>query len=58
MFSGKCFSYFSMKTFVMGTHLKHLTEALLVSTHNICFNGEVRKYQHFLVENMPYLELC
>ena len=31
----------------MGTHLKHLGEALLMSTHNICFHGEIRKYQHF-----------
>ena len=27
----------------MGTHYKRLTEALLMSTHNICFCGEIRK---------------
>ena len=26
-----------------GTHYVHLTGALLVSTHNICFHGEIRK---------------
>ena len=32
------FSYFSKKTYVVGTHLKHLIEVLLMSTHNIlCF---------------------
>ena len=33
----------SPKTYVVGTHLKRLTEALLMSTHNICFCREVRK---------------
>ena len=28
-----CFSYFSTKTYVMVTHQKHLSEALLMSTH-------------------------
>ena len=37
------FSYFSTKTYVVGTHQKHLAEALLLSTHNICFCGEIRK---------------
>ena len=27
--------------YVVGTHYKHLTEVLLMSTHNICF---VKKY--------------
>ena len=31
-----------MKTYVVGTHLKGLIEALLMSTHNICFRGEMR----------------
>ena len=29
------FSYFCTKTYVVGTHLKRLTEALLMSTHNM-----------------------
>ena len=37
------FSYFSMKTYVVGTHEKRITEALLMSTHNICFCRELRK---------------
>ena len=28
-------SYFSMKTYVVGTHLKHLPKALLMSTYNM-----------------------
>ena len=36
------FSYFSMKT-CCGTHQKRLAEALLMSTHSICFHGEIRK---------------
>ena len=36
---------------VMGTHnKKHLSEVLLMSTHNICFYGEIRKNWYFLAE--------
>ena len=31
------FSYYSTKIYVVGTHQKRLAEALLMSTHNICF---------------------
>ena len=55
--SEKCWylSYFSTKTYVVGTHQKRLAvvllmsthnkccEALLMSTHNICFCQEIRK---------------
>ena len=37
------FSYFSMKTYVVGTHYKRLSEALLTNTHKKCFHGETRK---------------
>ena len=37
-------SYFSMKTYVVGTHYRRLDEALLMSTHNICFRWEIRKF--------------
>ena len=47
------FSYFSMKTYVLGTHLKHLAEALLTSTHNICFHGGIRK----LLSGYPFIDL-
>ena len=36
----KYFSYFSAKTYVVG---ECLCEALLMSTHNLCFCGEIRK---------------
>ena len=36
--SSKCFSYFSMKTYVVGTHSKHI-----VCTHNIYFHGQMKK---------------
>ena len=36
-------SSFSMKTYVVGTHEKRLTEALLMNIHNICFHGEIRR---------------
>ena len=30
-----------------------------MSTHNICFHGEIKIYLHFLVKKkVPYLELC
>ena len=45
------FSYFSMKTYVVGTQYPQQmfswrnkkTEVLLMSTHNICFHGEIRR---------------
>ena len=39
----KRLGYFLMKTYVVGTHQKRLAEALLMSTHNICFCQEIRK---------------
>ena len=35
--SYRYFSYFSMKTYVVGTHYKHLSEAFLMSTHSHVF---------------------
>ena len=37
------FPYFPWKH-VVGTHWKCLGEVLLIRTHNICFWGEIRKY--------------
>ena len=34
------FLYFFMKPFLLGTLEKYLTEVLLMSTHNFCFQGE------------------
>ena len=39
----------------MGTRLNRLTQAVLTSTHNLCFEQEYEKYQNFLSENFPFL---
>ena len=36
--------YFSIKTYVVGTHSKRLTEAFLMSNHNICFHGKIKLF--------------
>ena len=46
-------SYFSIKTYVVGTHYKHLDEARLMSTHNINFNGEQEKLIPEVSSNIP-----
>ena len=48
------FSFLSTKTYVVGTHLKSLCKVLLMSTHNICFCGEIWKY---LPDTHSYLDL-
>ena len=35
---------FFTKSYVVGIHSKRLCEILYMSTHNICFLGEMRKY--------------
>ena len=32
-------------------------EMQLLSAHSICFCGEIKNYQHFLLKKMSYLEL-
>ena len=39
----KYFSYFSTKTYVVGTHYNCLSNMLLMSTHLICLHEEIRK---------------
>ena len=34
-----------------------LTEAVLTSTHNLCFEQKYEKYQSFLSENFQFLEV-
>ena len=34
-----------------------LVEAVLTSTHNLCFEQKYEKYQNFLSENFPVLEV-
>ena len=36
------FSYFCSKQ-IVGTHLNRLAEAVLTSTHNLCFGAKIRK---------------
>ena len=45
---------------VLGKHFlispqKHIGEALLMSTHSICFHGEIENYQYFFVEKKSAL---
>ena len=51
------FCYFSMKTYVVGTHWKWLSEALLMSTDKMCFHVEIRKildiFYDFLTNFLP-----
>ena len=37
------FRQFSLKTYVVDTHKNRLGEAILMSTHYICFYGEISK---------------
>ena len=37
------FAYFSIKTYVVGTHWNHLTKAILMSTHKKCFYEKLTK---------------
>ena len=39
----------------MGTPLNRLTEAVLTSTHNLCFEQKYEEYQNFLPENFRVL---
>ena len=39
----------------MGTRQNCLTEAVLTSTHNLCFELKYDKYQNFLSENSHFL---
>ena len=39
----------------MGTRSNRLGEAVLTSTHNLCFEQKYEKYQHFLSENFQFL---
>ena len=39
----------------MGTRKNRLIEAVLKSTHNLCFEQKYEKYQTFLSENFHFL---
>ena len=44
-------SYFSTKTYVVGTQKNRLNETVLLSTQNICKNWWVRKHLQFYAKN-------
>ena len=39
----------------MGTRLNRLDEAVLTSTHNLCFEQKYKKYQNFYLKNCHFL---
>ena len=39
----------------MGTRQNRLVEAVLTSTHNLCFERKYKKYKNVLFENFPFL---
>ena len=41
----------------MGTRSNRLGEAVLTSTHNLCFEQKYEKYLSFLSENFLYLQV-
>ena len=41
----------------MGTRYNSLGEAVLTSTHNLCFEQKGEKYHSFLSENFQFLEV-
>ena len=41
----------------MGTRYNRLAEAVLTSTHNLCFEQKYEKYQSFLSDNFQFLEV-
>ena len=42
----------SLSKCVVGTHKKHLTKVLLMSTHKICFCGEINHFTGYLFGGM------
>ena len=46
------FCHFFIKTYVVGVHLNHLTEAILMSTQNIGFYEEISKISPDLSSNI------
>ena len=52
---GMIFSISSKKKKNMGTHQKCLIKLLLMSNHNICFYGEIRKKYTRIITNYSFL---
>ena len=52
-------SYFSTKTYVVGTQKNHLNETVLLSTQNICLNDGYENICNFKIKKkFSYLDLC
>ena len=51
----KIFSYFSTKTYVVGTQKNRLNETILLSTHNICKNDGEENINNFTLKIFVYL---
>ena len=47
----------SAQNIYCGYSLELLAEAVLTSTHNLCFEQKYEKYQRFLSENFQFLEM-
>ena len=54
----KWFSYFSTKTYVVGTQKNRPNETVLLSTQNICYKLWVRRYWQFYSENFFFILTC
>ena len=53
------FFYFSMETYIVGTHWNRLCEAIPKRTHNECSYGEIRIFLIFLLKYKSFnLEPC
>ena len=49
------FTYFSTKTYVVGTQKNRLNETVLFSTQNVSLNLWVRKYLHFYAQKFLFI---
>ena len=51
------FSYFFIKTYVVGTQKNRLDETVILSTQNKCLNLGIRNYSQFYAKHFVYLDL-
>ena len=51
------FSYFSTKTYVLGTQKNRHIELVLLRTQNKCLNRMIRKYAQFYAKTL-YIRFC
>ena len=53
-----CFSYFSLKPYVMTPHLNRLNETVQMRGYNICFYAELKNYPLLSPNTTSCLEFC